>query len=515
MQDLAKIYEDVQGASATNTIREIKRHLPRPVTAAMRKAAQEIMPGYLFLTCKNAAGVRRAHCTKCGRDFEIWEKPKHNTMTRCPKCKKEVRSKDEWRGYTTLADEFDLTYYYPSRKEVGVMLGVCATFWISYRGDWRTARMELRVNEIYLLRQGTGGVRVRCGYYSGWCELRKCKSYTRSAWNRDYRGAHHDGVSLASAIEQAGLTRTGASETVQMTRDKIKALDFTLKYPSVEYLLKMGQRGLIRDYLQDGCSYGAVHWQGRTAQAVLRLSGQELREIKKKGIALDAGTLRLMQLVKKAGAKMSVEECAAAAQASYYELANVFRYAFKLKENPITLIKYFEKQSGISHDYADYLMQCEDLDMDLSDRAIRFPKDFRKMHGELSARIKHKADEVLNAKIEKWAAKLGRYKFEYGGVMMRPANSSGELIAEGNALKHCVGGYVKQYAEARTILCVIRRVEAPETPWHTAEFRKKDGTLVQCRGYTNRTAEADKDVIAAFLAAFAEHLKAKKARETA
>ena len=35
-----------------------------------------------------------------------------------------------------------------------------------------------------------------------------------------------------------------------------------------------------------------------------------------------------------------------------------------------------------------------------------------------------------------------------------------EIIDEGTALHHCVGGYVKRYADGWTILCALRRIDA-------------------------------------------------------
>ena len=73
--------------------------------------------------------------------------------------------------------------------------------------------------------------------------------------------------------------------------------------------------------------------------------------------------------------------------------------------------------------------------------------------------------------------------------MIRPAASHSELIAEGKALHHCVGGYAKSHADGSTSIFFIRKISAEDTPFYTLEY--KNGKVQQNRGNGNcsRTQE--------------------------
>jgi hypothetical protein len=164
------------------------------------------------------------------------------------------------------------------------------------------------------------------------------------------------------------------------------------------------------------------------------------------------------------------------------------------------------------HDLTDYWRQCKELKMDLTNETILFPSDLQARHMELTKRIKYKNDRPLNVKIKSQLKELNKiYCFEFGGLIMRPARDTMELITEGNALVHCVGGYAAQYANGQTVICFIRREDAQDVPFHTAELR--NGSLVQCRGFKNKTEEADKPLIDAFLKSFENHTQSKTRRK--
>ena len=52
-----------------------------------------------------------------------------------------------------------------------------------------------------------------------------------------------------------------------------------------------------------------------------------------------------------------------------------------------------------------------------------------------------------------------------------------DLVDEGKALHHCVGGYIDNVAEGRCLIVFVRRVEEPKKPYVTVEVR--DGKIAQ------------------------------------
>ena len=112
-------------------------------------------------------------------------------------------------------------------------------------------------------------------------------------------------------------------------------------------------------------------------------------------------------------------------------------------------------------------------------------------------------DEGLKARIRKRAEALaGRYSFQACGLVLAPFQSATDIIREGMAQSICIGTYVERYASGGTILCTLRREDAPEEPFHAVEFSRTTGAMVQCRGAHNRTLDVDEQLIRDFWAAW-------------
>lgn len=119
------------------------------------------------------------------------------------------------------------------------------------------------------------------------------------------------------------------------------------------------------------------------------------------------------------------------------------------------------------------------------EKSVLYPKDLVSAHDRMILQVKEKEDEALNAKIAQRLPELEKrcYESESLGLMIRPAATQGELIKEGKYLHHCVGGYAKSHAEGKTSIYFIRRIEAPDVPFYTLEYR--GGKVAQNRGDHN------------------------------
>ena len=76
-----------------------------------------------------------------------------------------------------------------------------------------------------------------------------------------------------------------------------------------------------------------------------------------------------------------------------------------------------------------------------------------------------------------------RYTFEYGDLSIVIPETMQEIIDEGKALKHCVGGYAERHAAGKLAILFIRHKSTPDTPFVTMEVH---GIHVQqVHGYRN------------------------------
>lgn len=139
--------------------------------------------------------------------------------------------------------------------------------------------------------------------------------------------------------------------------------------------------------------------------------------------------------------------------------------------------------------FRDYLLDCVTLGLELHDREVLLPKDLDAAHRRTIAQVKHRANEAKRAEFHKRSEKLERWRYEAGGLLIRPAADADELIAEGGSLHHCVGGYADRMADGETAIFFVRRLDAPDEPYYTLELRNQ--SVVQCRSLYNAGYEAN------------------------
>lgn len=69
----------------------------------------------------------------------------------------------------------------------------------------------------------------------------------------------------------------------------------------------------------------------------------------------------------------------------------------------------------------------------------------------------------------------------------------GDITVEGNALSHCVGGYVREHANGNTNILFLRKNGAENVPFYTVEV--KDNRLIQIHGSHNKWLGNDPEAI--------------------
>ena len=148
------------------------------------------------------------------------------------------------------------------------------------------------------------------------------------------------------------------------------------------------------------------------------------------------------------------------------------------------IARYLAENEIPSHDYQDYLDQCEKLQYNLCDTAINMPHHFAELHERLTEIIQYKASEIIRQHFAERIPGRRKLEFQDGNLMICQPNSMDNIIAEGKALHHCVAGYAERHAEGKLHILFIRQKESMETPFYTMEVRT-DGKIVQVRGYKN------------------------------
>ncbi len=461
---------------------QISRELERFVTNKVLKQSR-----YLFI--KTIKGIQSAYCTHCNRQHYPKDKLKHkqDEAAKCIHCKSscEVRSAGMGRKY--MADCAVLIWYEKSKIDNQAITARVLTVSRDYHLDYMNVKTHYAQEQLYLFREGEA-VQYQPNGIKRASVFSKFDQYSggtrRFVDNTNIRKAVRGTPFQYSTWER--YTTWGNTHYVS---DMVEFFDLAARYPCVEYLTKAGFEEYVRAKLTRE-STSALNWKGKTLLKVLRLSKTELRDIKAAG-GLTLQELKCYQVLRNKGILLKPDEVRKIAPGynnMYYKIAKTFA-------DEHIVIKYILKQirkgkyttsTTVLSDWRDYRGECEQLGISLSEERYLFPNDLHESHLKLSKRIKIKHDAALNAKIVQRVNELSKRKYTEGRFFIRPAASLVELFEEGKRLNHCVGQYAKQYAEGKTDIYVIRRVDHPNVPFYTVEIRNQQ--IAQARGLKNKPA---------------------------
>lgn len=179
------------------------------------------------------------------------------------------------------------------------------------------------------------------------------------------------------------------------------------------------------------------------------------------------------------------------------------RWAFEHKQKFRRVVNYLDKFTGprcyggrfglaqALQFWKDYLAMAAQMRYDLTEEVVLFPRDLFQAHNTaneiLNAEQRRKEAEKQKRDNEAYQERLRkldeRYSFQLAGYHIRPPMTIQEIVDEGQALKHCVGGYAARHAEGKVVILFLRDDTRPCTPLVTIEM---NGTrLVQIHGYRN------------------------------
>lgn len=144
---------------------------------------------------------------------------------------------------------------------------------------------------------------------------------------------------------------------------------------------------------------------------------------------------------------------------------------------------------------------------------LKYPKDLIVAHDDIRKLVKEKEDNELRQKFIDRAACLSVMAWEdkTTGLLIRPAASQLEIIAEGEFLHHCVARYAERHAKGTTSIFFIRKIKAPDTPFFTLEW--KNNTINQNLGMQNLKTPENTPIVKKFQNRWLEHLKTLNTKE--
>ena len=176
----------------------------------------------------------------------------------------------------------------------------------------------------------------------------------------------------------------------------------------------------------------------------------------------------------------------------------VLRFCREYELDPERLLRYLETQMVVDADlpwldmadvfelYRDYLEAAYHLGRCLEHSKVLWPDDLRRAHDLMTEQWAASQLEAAEQRGRAPASAKDRrlnYEFELDGLGIVFPLTAAAIRREGNALKHCVGGYADRHMRGVLTILFLRRASAPGVPYVTIEMR--GNKIEQIHGYDN------------------------------
>lgn len=485
-----------------------------------------------FYVKRMTSSLQRGCCTHCKSNHVISSNKllKHNEVWQCEKCQSHVLVKSLGRGRGKMIDKVYVVWYEKSIVDSQAITATGYHVSMDYRENMMGETSIIPVAR-YLFENGKATMAHRSYYTSGTVEdgIMKyengwsfaTKPFSMVGKNSYTVNSEQSVESLEKAIEGTIFTYSQWEYYYRKNIDLVKFFAVFSKYPFVEYLMKMGMTKIVTSMVDNWNLYRCINFRGKSMEKILGLTKREIKDWKVSEIEMTPALLSTYKWFKRRNVKISwqtAKSCDSLVTGSYYmerfaqlqkHLSNerIIRYAEnQMKKEPKRNLSIL----SVITSWTDYLNECKELGIDISQEKALLPNNLYKAHRKTSRSIQLKKDEIVNQKIEKLQPKLKQYNFENKDLYIRPAVSTKELFEEGKKLEHCVGGYAKRYSEGKIAILFIRKKKEPDTPFYTVEIDLQTNSIAQCRGFDNEAATKE---VKAFVEEFKLAKLTKKQRE--
>ena len=477
--------------------------LPRDLKGFIHR---EVMPQYIFYDYQRK-GPERAFCTACRHEVSI-AAAKHNTSGTCPRCKKEITFK--CRGRRGRIFDRATVQVLQKAEGNGLVLRIIKVYRSFADSDipnhfeiWENARQ-------FITLSSSGQCSVDAYYYH------YKAGYDLTPWCNGYRPVFDRWKYNFTADMSGVLYQRNLSDTLKDTPwaySQLEAfsgiasfsgvatfLSAYIKRPKIEHLIKMKLYRLVSGIIYGGYSYSAlqaINFNGENMRAILGIDRPYFPLLRELNPSIDQ--LHLIRQLLQADHKPSTEQIkwfiaskisnadAAKELLAHMSVHKLQRYVEQQfapeDEAALKRVDYYKMNTLIT-DYHDYLCMCKELQYDVKNSFILFPRELKAAHDSVAKTLKDKRtaeqEKAIAGSFDEWQK---RYQYQSKELMMIPPHSAKEIVDEGAALHHCVRLYVKNVAEKKSVILFVRSVDEPDKSLCTVEV--KDGQVTQARGFDN------------------------------
>lgn len=305
-------------------------------------------------------------------------------------------------------------------------------------------------------------------------------------------------------------------------------LERYINFPQIEMLSKIGLIGVVESMIKGYC--GIVTDQ--SSRRVDKFLG--IRQTRVKLLRENKGSLSMLDVLKmeyrldqnwtenqiKALEELRIRDweniCEVLEVTTMQKmLNNIAHYAGCGYGTGCTEAKHRLRQTAIT--YLDYLHMRKQLGYDMSNTVYQKPRCLNAAHAKMVSEINKKEADKRIVEVEEKYHDIRRnyrrlrkeYFYQDNGFLIRPARSAGEIVIEGRALHHCVGGngYLDNHDKGKRYILMLRRAEEPETPYITVEIDKQYHII---QWYGEHDSKPDAESMQQWLDGYTEWLKSPR-----
>ena len=482
--------------------------LPRDLKGFIHR---EVMPQYIFYDYQRKA-PGHAYCTACRHEVRV-AAAKHNASGTCPRCKKKITFK--CRGRRGRIFDRATVQVLQKAEGNGLVLRIIKVYRSFADSDipnhfeiWENARQ-------FITLSSSGQCSVDAYYYH------YKAGYDLTPWCNGYRPVFDRWKYNFTADMSGVLYQRNLSDTLKDTPwvySQLEAfsgidsfsgvatfLSAYIKRPKIEHLIKMKLYRLVSGIIYGGYSYSAlqaINFNGENMRAILGIDRPYFPLLRELNPSIDQ--LHLIRQLLQADHKPSTEQIkwfiaskisnadAAKELLAHMSVHKLQRYVEQQfapeDEAALKRVDYYKMNTLIT-DYHDYLCMCKELQYDVKNSFILFPRELKAAHDSVAKTLKDKRtaehEKAIAGSFDEWQK---RYQYQSKELMMIPPHSAKEIVDEGAALHHCVRLYVKNVAEKKSVILFVRSVDEPDKSLCTVEV--KDGQVTQARGFDNEEPPA-------------------------
>lgn len=471
--------------------------LPRGLKNWIHKS---IMPAYFFYNYKRGGRNVPGVCSACGKEIQL-SGVKQGRKAICPHCRHELIMKPRSRRGDCMTDR-DTCQVIQSVGNGELVMRIIKVYYM-YTDD--TPEIQVYENARQFIRQDADGwIDAESYYYSyndsALTHWKKGNRPVFSSWQYSFEAdtcGHVYAKNLPDAFQGTPWQYCPIADFYDHFREPMQALPFLqayLQHPRLEHLVKVGFCNIVSDLAYRYNPEGLDETQNRTHR-ILKVSAEDVPFLKGLGVNLptlkifhgyagvkDRQKLLLWQLEHEVKRDILpiLEHMTVHKFIRYVDS----QYGFlRFRKTPHGSLRYRGMQALVS-EYRDYLDICRKLGYDMKNSFILYPKDLQKSHDRVSRRLKHRHDAKVKKDFKAVYQEIsGKLDFEQDGMKIVYPTTPDDVISEGHALRHCVGGYVNRVVKRECIILFLRQCSDEDEPFYTIEVR--DNKAVQVRGMKN------------------------------